>query len=581
MKLNNMKIGLRLALGFGMLLALLVLVTATGLNNMKSLNDTVAEIVDRNNVRLQAANDMREAQRRVTIAVRDIILTGDEEDDKRLLQDIDAAWQAYDRADAVLEKMVTQPDLRALLGKIADARATSAPLIAQAVELGKLNKQADGVALLNDKVRPATAAWRNAIGEMIRAQTELNAADQAASEAHYEQACKVLYAVAAAALVFAVVIAWRITQSITGPMREAVRIATTVASGDLTSRIDVTSTDETGELLAALKNMNASLQTIVGKVRSGTDTLATAAQEIASGNLDLSSRTEQQAGALEETASSMEELTSTVKQNAENARQANQLAQSASEVAMRGGAVVDRVVDTMSAIKTSADKIVDIISVIDGIAFQTNILALNAAVEAARAGEQGRGFAVVASEVRTLAQRSAGAAKEIKALIGDSVEKVGEGSDLVQQAGATMDEVVASVRRVTDIMGEISAASHEQQAGIEQINQAVVEMDAVTQQNAALVEEAAAAAQSLQEQSGELEQAVSVFRLTGGAARTAAPARQPSGRPAASWGVSLYSLYLRASPRTRSAGYFARLSTIFSCTAASRSTSSLSARRTR
>jgi methyl-accepting chemotaxis protein len=539
MKLNNIKIGLRLALGFGMLLALLVLVTATGLNNMKSLNDTVTDIVDRNNVRLQAANDMREAQRRVTIAVRDIILTGDEEDDKRLLQDIDAAWQAYDRADEVLKKMVTQPDLRTLLGKIADARATAAPLIAQAVELGKLNKQADGVALLNAKVRPATAAWRNAIGGMIRAQTELNAADQAASEAHYEQACTVLYAVAAAALVFAVVVAWRITRSITGPMREAVRIATTVASGDLTSRIDVTSADETGELLAALKNMNASLQTIVGKVRSGTDTLATAAQEIASGNLDLSSRTEQQAGALEETASSMEELTSTVKQNAENARQANQLAQSASEVAMRGGAVVDRVVDTMSAIKASADKIVDIIAVIDGIAFQTNILALNAAVEAARAGEQGRGFAVVASEVRTLAQRSAGAAKEIKALIGDSVEKVGEGSDLVQQAGATMDDVVASVRRVTDIMGEISAASHEQQAGIELINQAVVEMDAVTQQNAALVEEAAAAAQSLQEQSGELEQAVSVFRLTGATARAAAPSRQPSARP--SWGVSLYS----------------------------------------
>ena len=541
MKLNNIKIGLRLALGFGVVLALLVLVTATGLNNMKSLNDTVADIVDRNNVRLQAANDMREAQRRVTIAVRDVILTGDEEDDKQLLQDIDAAGQAYDRADAVLKKMVTQPDLQALLGKIADTRATAAPLIAQAAELGKLNKQADGVALLNAKVRPATAAWRNAIGEMIRAQTELNEADQAASEAHYEQACKVLYAVAAAALVFAVVIAWRITRSITGPMREAVRIATTVAAGDLTSRIDVTSTDETGELLAALKNMNASLQTIVGKVRSGTETLATAAQEIASGNLDLSSRTEQQAGALEETASSMEELTSTVKQNAENARQANQLAQSASEVAMRGGAVVDRVVGTMSAIKTSADKIVDIIAVIDGIAFQTNILALNAAVEAARAGEQGRGFAVVASEVRTLAQRSAGAAKEIKALIGDSVEKVGEGSDLVQQAGATMDDVVASVRRVTDIMGEISAASHEQQAGIELINQAVVEMDAVTQQNAALVEEAAAAAQSLQEQSGELEQAVSVFRLAGATARTAAPARQPSARPAPSWGVSLYS----------------------------------------
>ncbi len=287
----------------------------------------------------------------------------------------------------------------------------------------------------------------------------------------------------------------------------------TVAAGDLTSRIDVTAQDEPGMLLQALKDMNTSLVDIVSKVRSGSDTIATASAEIASGNMDLSSRTEHQASSLEETASSMEELTSTVKQNAENAKQANGLARSASEVAIEGGQVVSRVIDTMGSINESSRKIVDIIGVIDGIAFQTNILALNAAVEAARAGEQGRGFAVVAAEVRNLAQRSAGAAKEIKELIGDSVEKVEAGSKLVNQAGSTMDEVVTSVKRVSDIINEIASASQEQTTGIEQVNIAVTEMDNVTQQNAALVEEAAAAAGSLQEQAATLTQIVSLFKL--------------------------------------------------------------------
>ncbi|MBB3212727.1 methyl-accepting chemotaxis protein-1 (serine sensor receptor) [Herbaspirillum sp. Sphag1AN] len=302
-------------------------------------------------------------------------------------------------------------------------------------------------------------------------------------------------------------------RAITGPLDEAVKVAQAVADGDLTQSIRVHSKDEAGKLMEALQTMNKRLQQIVGEVRMGTDTIATASSEIASGNLDLSSRTEQQAGSLEETVSAMEELTSTVKQNADNARQANQLAASAAEVAVQGGQVVSQVVSTMNNINDSSKKIVDIISVIDGIAFQTNILALNAAVEAARAGEQGRGFAVVASEVRSLAQRSAAAAKEIKALIDDSVSKVGQGSELVAQAGVTMDEVVSSVKRVTDVMGEITAASQEQSSGIEEVNRAISMMDQATQQNAALVEQAAAAAQSMQDQAVRLTQAVSVFKI--------------------------------------------------------------------
>ncbi|MBJ7312780.1 methyl-accepting chemotaxis protein [Rugamonas sp. CCM 8940] len=323
-----------------------------------------------------------------------------------------------------------------------------------------------------------------------------------------------------------------LVKRIVGAIMVAVGIAEAVAGGDLTCHIDARGGDETAQLLRALKRMTDSLVLIVGQVRSGTDTIATASGQIASGNLDLSSRTEQQASSLEETASSMEELTSTVKQNAANARQASQLAVSASDVALRGGAVVTQVIDTMGSIDASAKKIVDIIGVIDGIAFQTNILALNAAVEAARAGEQGRGFAVVASEVRNLAQRSAAAAKEIKTLISDSVEQVDAGSKLVNQAGATMDEVVASVRRVSEVIGEISMASQEQTSGIEQINQAVTQMDTVTQQNAALVEEAAAAAASLQDQAGILAQVVSTFRLNMAATRPAAPARlRGAGQP--------------------------------------------------
>jgi methyl-accepting chemotaxis protein-1 (serine sensor receptor) len=309
------------------------------------------------------------------------------------------------------------------------------------------------------------------------------------------------------------IIGYWLIRAITGSLNEAVQLAKRVAAGDLTQTITVHSHDEIGQLMQAMKDMNNNLAGIVGQVRTGTETIAVASREIASGNADLSSRTESQASSLEETASSMEELTSTVKQNADNARHANQLVGSTAEMAVNGGRLVGQVVDTMASIKTSSRKIVDIIGVIDGIAFQTNILALNAAVEAARAGEQGRGFAVVAAEVRNLAQRSAGAAKEIKTLIGDAVEKVDAGSKLVDEAGEAMGDIVTSVELVVDIISGIATASQQQSAGIEQVNQAVGQMDEATQQNAALVEQAAAAAESLQDQADKLAQAVSVFKL--------------------------------------------------------------------
>lgn len=396
---------------------------------------------------------------------------------------------------------------------------------------------------LHDDLFTKFDAAHTTMFKLLDLQRVLGSNEYESAHGVYQKLLTLSNTMTAVSLILAIVTGFLLLRAIIRPLNEAVTIANAVASGDLTTRIEVNSTNETGRLLQALKTMNDNLLDLVGKVRSSTESIATASSEIASGNMDLSQRTEEQASSLEETASSMEELTSTVRQNADNARQANQLAVGASEVAMKGGSVVGQVVQTMSSINDSSKKVVEIISVIDGIAFQTNILALNAAVEAARAGEQGRGFAVVATEVRTLAQRSAAAAKEIKELINDSVAKVDEGTKLVDEAGSTMNEIVAAVKRVTDIMSEISAASQEQSSGIEQINQAVLQMDEATQQNAALVEEASAAAESMQEQSNVLTQAVSVFRFEhhGGQAATAStPKKQqpdtliklPNRRPA-------------------------------------------------
>jgi methyl-accepting chemotaxis protein-1 (serine sensor receptor) len=435
---------------------------------------------------------------------------------------VSASWKAYEDTEETAEETV-------LIGKFVDARKA---FLAQGLQPAIAAVRAGDSARANQLVTGDMARLFQPVNEvgsqLIALQQRVAKADYEASQATYELVRLVCVAGLVFGLVMAAIVGWLLVRAIVRPIERAVEIAGAVASGDLTQRIEVDSRDETGRLLQALKDMNASLVRIVTQVRGGTDTIATASGEIAAGNLDLSSRTEQQAGSLEETASSMEELTSTVKQNADNARQANVLAASAQQVAGKGGEVVEQVVRTMGAINSSATRIVDIIAVIDGIAFQTNILALNAAVEAARAGEQGRGFAVVAGEVRNLAQRSAAAAKEIKGLIDDSVEKVHHGSQLVDQAGATMAEIVQSVGRVTDIISEISAASQEQTAGIEQINSAVTQMDQVTQQNAALVEEASAAAQALQEEARALAEAVGTFRLDASASPAAAPAAKPA-----------------------------------------------------
>ncbi len=514
MRMTNIRIGARLGAGFAIVLVLLTASIGLGSRNMETIENELVEITRNHMVKMKAAEKMSKAQLSVSLAASKLMLMTDESErtaeDKRLL----AFRNDYNEASQKLHELIALEEGKAILGRIDAAAAVTRPLMDNVRKLSLENKAPEAATVMIKEVVPAAARWQAALQEMLDHQTANTDKAEADATAAYNNAHVLMLGLGALALIFGGAIAWLITRSITIPLRRAVEVAKTVAAGDLRSKIASSARDETGDLLRALGVMNESLQTIVARVRTGTETIATASGEIASGNLDLSSRTEQQAGSLEETASSMEELAATVKNNADNARQADALAASASIVAAKGGDVVAQVVQTMGSIHESSRRIVDIIAVIDSIAFQTNILALNAAVEAARAGEQGRGFAVVATEVRNLAQRSASAAKEIKALIDDSVSTVAAGSALAGTAGATMEEVVASVKRVTNIVGEISEAGKEQEIGIGQINNAIMEMDSVTQQNAALVEQASAAAEALKGQAAELAEIVSIFKLT-------------------------------------------------------------------
>jgi len=539
MAIANMKVGTRLSLGFGLVLALMLLIALLGVFNMSTIHAKLERIVNENVAKTEQVSIMSESVHVVARVVRSVVLLNDEAAIRAELAKVQTARAAYDQALAALGKMNATPQGLAIRQRIADMALQVRPMNSKVLELALANRDEEATTLLMQQAGPATQKWQDALDEFAALQKANNQADAAAATSAYERArwlmlvlSGIAVAVGAAA---AVLIARTLLRQLGGEPDYAAEVAGRIAAGDLTVNVSTRSGDD-GSMLLAMKQMRDALATIVGEVRGGTEAIASAASQIASGNQDLSARTEQQASSLEETASSMEELTSAVRQNNDNARQANQLALSASAVAQQGGTVVSQVVGTMGEINDSSRKIVDIIAVIDGIAFQTNILALNAAVEAARAGEQGRGFAVVASEVRNLAQRSASAAKEIKELIGDSVEKVGIGSKLVEQAGRTMEEVVASVQRVTDIMADISTAGDEQSAGIEQINQAISEMDTVTQQNAALVEEAAAAAEAMQQQAANLERVVGVFQLDGpvrGMAPAAAVRRPAPSRPAA------------------------------------------------
>jgi methyl-accepting chemotaxis protein len=511
--IRNMTIGLRLAIGFGVVIALLLMLAGLSYLRIGHMNDVVETMIDTRYPKTVVANNIKADVNETTRSMLNVLIMTDPSQVAKELSNIEARNASAAAAIDELTKSTTDAEGLAILEEINVIRTKFKPGQASFIKLINEDRKDDAMVKFMFSLRPQTGKYFAQLDKFVAYQNaEMHKAGEQASATTATTKLLILV-LALVAAVISLVVAVLSTRSITGPLIEAVGVARRVADGDLTSVIEAGGKDETGQMMEALKHMNASLIRIVAEVRSGTDSIAAASSEIASGNLDLSSRTEQQAASLGQTSSSMRELTDTVQQNADNARQANQLAAKASEVAVRGGSVVSHVIDTMGSITASSKKIVDIIGVIDGIAFQTNILALNAAVEAARAGEQGRGFAVVASEVRSLAQRSAAAAKEIKTLIGDSVHKVAEGSNLVEQAGVTMEEVVASVRRVTDIMGEITSASQEQSAGIAQVNNTIVEMDETTQQNAALVEEAAAAAASMQDQAANLARVVSIFKL--------------------------------------------------------------------
>jgi methyl-accepting chemotaxis protein len=514
MALNNFRIGTRLGAAFA---ALLVLTAVMLFSALWQLN----RIADGKNTMAATSYKARLAKDWLrgisTNAVRTMakVKSVDAEDEQRYESEMKAVSAGLTTIQNELESLVASAKGKQLLQAVAERRKLYTSIRNETFKRKAARGAVDDELknYVNASLVPAMKDYVGSVEAVAAYQEQLFDAANRGIDVLNTDAHRTLIAIGAIAILCGAVFGVFLGRGITRPLMHAVGLAQRVAAGDLTADIDVSSRDEVGDLLAALRTMNASLLRTVGDVRAGTEAIVTASQQIASGNLDLSARTEQQAAALEETASSMEELTGTVRQNADSARQANTLALSASAIAVRGGDVVLQVVSTMASINASSRQIGDIIGVIDGIAFQTNILALNAAVEAARAGEQGRGFAVVASEVRTLAQRSAGAAKEIRALIADSVTKVDAGGRLVDEAGATMQGIVQEIAQVAEIMSGIAAATAEQTLGIEQVNTAIGQMDSVTQQNAALVEEAAAASASLQEQAGSLAQLVSTFRI--------------------------------------------------------------------
>ena len=513
----------KLGLAFLALLVLLVIMAGFGAWRLEELNAVTTRIVAKD---MRAERIMGEwiGETRAN-SVRAVVLThSDDADLKRLFTPpLEAATKRITELQKEIENQLSTPEAKTLFDDIAAKRKTYIEIRTRVLEHKKAGRIEEANRLLELSMLPAVATYQNSIqmlGEHYTHEAEKNAAAAAAASTSGRN---VLVLVCAIGLLLGMVLSWRITVAITGPIRQAVAAALRVANGDLTVRVEAHSNDETGQLLMALQRMQDQLSSTLQQIKGASGTVNQAAREIAAGNSELSSRTEEQASALEETAASMEEMTATVSQNADNAKKANVLAAQASGVAVQGGVAVREVVETMEGITQSSKKIADIIGVIDGIAFQTNILALNAAVEAARAGEQGRGFAVVASEVRSLAQRSAAAAKEIKGLITDSVSKVETGSRQVDAAGAKIEEVVSSVKRVSNLIAEIAAASQEQSQGIEQVSDTVTQMEKVTQQNAAMVEEASAAAGSLEEQAGLLDEAVGAFKIDAHA--TQAPAR--------------------------------------------------------
>ncbi|MFM0364651.1 methyl-accepting chemotaxis protein [Paraburkholderia sediminicola] len=524
------------------LVALTVVVGALGLTALNGASQSLDRIARGDLVAIHALDDASSYLLRSRVSLdrfNALSAAGDTEQAKKVL---DRAQELYGKGNQSWQTYLDTPKSgvdQAQLDELV-ARRTSLMRDGMEPEFAALraNDLAAYHAIADTKISPWFVSYDNAASAVIKTLQQLATDQQASAQSNISLMTTLIIGVTVIALLLVLGIRFALRGLIVQPLNDATACFERIASGDLSEPINVFSRNEIGRLFAGIKRMQESMATMVTAVHSSTESIDTGAREIAMGNTDLSQRTEQQAASLQETASSMEQLTGTVRQNAENARQASQLAVNASDIATRGGEVVSQVVTTMQGIATSSNKVVDIIGVIEGIAFQTNILALNAAVEAARAGEQGRGFAVVAGEVRSLAQRSASAAKEIKELIGDSVDKVQSGSALVGRAGTTMDAIVQAVRRVTDIMGEISAASEEQSGGIEQVNRAVVQMDEVTQQNAALVEQAAAAAASLEDQTRQLQAVVNGWKVAGGQTRSVATAARPQAAARSNGGKS-------------------------------------------